>query len=287
MNNPAHDASESGNAPRHPVVLWALENFGRGCDPNALFKTMLESGWGWRDAHAFMAAADAERNASLQISWTPSPQSPLFCKPEGEPGPRVSFFLRDPCIALVEKFVTPEEAAGLIRLGQAKLARSTIVADDSAVGSEVHPGRSSSGAQLTDEHNPLIRVVRQRAADLFGCPVERIEGLQILRYLPGEQYKPHHDCFDPSTPSSQIQLGRGGQRVGTLVLYLNDCVEGGFTTFPQLGIECAPTLGNAVFFSYACDSTQTGDPRLLHAGAPVLRGEKWICTFWMRQGVFG
>jgi prolyl 4-hydroxylase len=109
------------------------------------------------------------------------------------------------------------------------------------------------------------------------------EGLQILRYRPGAEYRPHHDYFDPVHPGTAKILERGGQRVGTLVMYLNTPEGGGATTFPDVGLEVAPVRGNAVFFSYdrAHPSTRT-----LHGGAPVTAGEKWVATKWLRQGVF-
>jgi prolyl 4-hydroxylase len=41
--------------------------------------------------------------------------------------------------------------------------------------------------------------------------------------------------------------------------------------------------GSAVFFSYDRPHAIT---KTLHGGAPVLAGEKWVATKWMRQGVF-
>ncbi len=78
-------------------------------------------------------------------------------------------------------------------------------------------------------------------------------------------------------------LQRGGQRVGTLVMYLNTPEAGGATTFPDVGLEVAPVKGNAVFFSYDRPHAVT---RTLHGGAPVLAGEKWVATKWLREGVF-
>ncbi len=76
------------------------------------------------------------------------------------------------------------------------------------------------------------------------------EGLQILRYRPGAEYKPHNDYFDPAHSGTARILERGGQRVATLVMYLNTPDGGGATTFPDVGLEVAPVRGNAVFFSY-------------------------------------
>ncbi|MFY7983000.1 MAG: 2OG-Fe(II) oxygenase, partial [Burkholderiaceae bacterium] len=78
-------------------------------------------------------------------------------------------------------------------------------------------------------------------------------------------------------------IQRGGQRVATLVMYLNTPTRGGGTTFPDVGLEVAPIKGNAVFFSYDRPHPLT---KTLHAGAPVEDGEKWVATKWLREGVF-
>jgi prolyl 4-hydroxylase len=109
------------------------------------------------------------------------------------------------------------------------------------------------------------------------------EGLQILRYRPGAEYRPHFDYFDPQHSGTARILERGGQRVGTLVIYLNTPDGGGGTTFPDAGLEVAPVRGNAVFFSYDRAHAST---RTLHGGAPVTAGEKWVATKWLREGVF-
>jgi len=87
----------------------------------------------------------------------------------------------------------------------------------------------------------------------------------------------------PAEPGTPTILKRGGQRVATLVMYLNEPARGGGTTFPDVGLEVAPVRGNAVFFSYdrAHPSTRT-----LHGGAPVIEGEKWVATKWLREREF-
>ncbi len=118
---------------------------------------------------------------------------------------------------------------------------------------------------------------------LLQWPIENGEGLQVLHYRPGAEYKPHYDYFDPHEPGTPTIVKRGGQRVGTLVMYLNTPEKGGGTTFPDVLLEVAPQRGNAVFFSYERPhpSTQT-----LHGGAPVIAGEKWIATKWLREREF-
>ncbi len=106
----------------------------------------------------------------------------------------------------------------------------------------------------------------------------------MLHYAPGARYEPHHDYFDPAQPGTARIVERGGQRVATVVMYLNTPQRGGATTFPEVGLEVGAVRGNAVFFSY-----DRPDPATLslHAGAPVLEGEKWVATKWLREHEFG
>ena len=47
--------------------------------------------------------------------------------------------------------------------------------------------------------------------------------------------------------------------------------------------EVAPKRGNAVFFSYERPHPST---KTLHGGSPVIAGEKWIATKWLREREF-
>ena len=106
----------------------------------------------------------------------------------------------------------------------------------------------------------------------------------MLRYRPGTEYKPHYDYFDPGEPGTPAILKRGGQRVASLVCYLNTPEKGGATIFPDIGLEVAPVKRQrACFFSYDRPHPST---RTLHGGAPVIAGEKWVATKWLREGKF-
>jgi prolyl 4-hydroxylase len=107
--------------------------------------------------------------------------------------------------------------------------------------------------------------------------------LQVLHYTKCTEYKPHYDYFDPEAPGTPTILRRGGQRVGTIIMYLHEPEKGGGTSFPDVHMEVAPKRGNAVFFSYDRPHPST---KSLHGGAPVLAGEKWIATKWLRERRF-
>ena len=131
--------------------------------------------------------------------------------------------------------------------------------------------------------NELVERIERRIARLVNWPEENGEGLQILQYRPGAEYKPHYDYFDPNEPGTPTILRRGGQRVGTVIMYLAEPAKGGGTVFPDVHLEVGPKRGNAVFFSYERPHPST---RTLHGGAPVLAGMKWIATKWLRERRF-
>src|SRR5690606_16453780 len=130
----------------------------------------------------------------------------------------------------------------------------------------------------------LCATIEARIARLLDWPLDNGEGLQVLSYPPGARYRPHYDYFDPAEPGTGVLLEQGGQRDATVVTYLNTPERGGATVLPEAHLEVAAVKGNAVFFSYDRPHPMT---RTLHGGAPVLAGEKWIATKWLRERSHG
>jgi prolyl 4-hydroxylase len=134
--------------------------------------------------------------------------------------------------------------------------------------------------------NPLVSTIETRLAQIMCSPVNHGEGLQVLHYGPGGEYRPHLDYFDPAMPGSAVHQVSGGQRTATLILYLNDVDEGGETVFPRAEFRCVPRRGMGLYFAYAAADGQL-DPLALHGGAPVRQGDKWIATKWAREKPYG
>lgn len=275
---------------------WIVAQAEAGCRPEDVLQAMKTSGWDEDVAIAALEQTLAERLAELRPAATlqtlpvgaavPLPEPALeaatsVIEAEGHPV-RVLATMRLPRVVVFGGLLTEAECDELMASSRPRLERSKTV-DNATGGDEVNNSRTSDGMFFERGETPLIQRVEARIAALLRWPVNHGEGLQILRYRPGAEYRPHHDYFDPVHPGTAKILERGGQRVGTLVIYLNTPQAGGATTFPDVGLEVAPVRGNAVFFSYdrAHPSTRT-----LHGGAPVLAGEKWVATKWLRQGVF-
>ncbi|MDR6992684.1 prolyl 4-hydroxylase [Luteimonas sp. 3794] len=288
-----HNAQEPQNVTARELSTerehWVVAQAMSGADPASVLEPLLAEGWDEQAAVDAIQAAVAgflERNA--QQTGLPLPgRVPVPAEPNGasllDAGDRqvqVLASLMLPRVLVLGGLLADDECDALIELARARLRRSTTV-DPESGGDQVHADRTSRGTYFTRGQNALCARIDARIARLLDWPLDHGEGLQVLNYGPGAEYRPHHDYFDPAEPGSQVHLARGGQRVASVVMYLNTPKRGGATTFPDVHFEVAAVKGNAVFFSYDRAHPMT---RTLHAGAPVIEGEKWIATKWLRAG---
>jgi prolyl 4-hydroxylase len=190
--------------------------------------------------------------------------------------------LRHPRLVVFGDFLTDAECDALIAEARPRMARSETV-DTATGGGEINAARTSRGMFFECGETPLVRRIERRIEALLHWPVDWGEPLQVLHYEPGAEYRPHHDYFDPGQPGTAAVLGRGGQRVGTLLIYLAAPEAGGATSFPEAGLEIAAVKGCAVFFGY---ERASADSLTLHGGEPVRRGDKWVATKWLREREF-
>jgi prolyl 4-hydroxylase len=276
---------------------WAVAQLAIGHSPAALRMSMREAGWQDDAAEAALAEVlalagvapgDAAAAGSLSDEGgpkaLPGPNlegSPLYVD-AGDRQVQVMQTMRHPRVVVFGNLLAQEECDALIAIARVRLARSLTV--ETQTGGEVlNVDRTSDGMFFERGENEVVARLEKRVARLLQWPLEFGEGLQVLRYSPGAQYRPHYDYFDPAEPGTPTILRRGGQRVGTLLMYLQAPGQGGATTFPDVGLEVAPLPGTGVFFSYDRPDPAT---RTLHGGAPVLAGEKWVATKWLREREF-
>lgn len=268
---------------------WVVAQATAGVAPDVVLQPLLDAGWDEQEAvDAVAAAVNAFVARRAGEQGLPMPERvPVVAEPNGawildggDREVRVLSTMLLPRVVVLGGLLSDEECDAMIELARPKLTRSTTVEPDSG-GDMVHPDRTSFGMGFARGENDLCRRIEARIAHLLEWPLENGEGLQVLNYGPGAQYKPHHDYFDPAMPGSEVLLRRGGQRVASVVMYLNTPERGGATVFPESHLEVAAVKGNAVFFSYDRPHPMT---RTLHGGAPVLAGEKWILTKWLRVG---
>ena len=260
---------------------WLARHIAEGFGAESLVLSMLRSGYDAGFARAAVATAMGHRRAApaAPAATRAAVASPPERQGEGEVP--VLFSLQAPAIRLYQQLLSDSECDALVDLARGRLARSPVINPDTG-DENLIDARTSMGAMFQVGEHALLERIETRIARVTGVPADHGEGLQILNYKPGGEYQPHFDFFNPNRPGEARQLRVGGQRIATLVIYLNTPQAGGATAFPRIGLEVAPVKGNAVYFSYLLAEGKL-DERTLHAGLPVETGEKWIATKWLRE----
>ena len=262
---------------------WILATTRAGHGVPDVLRLMKENGYDPRQSRSIIAEVLKLPLATLHASTDKvTPQGLRTKPPEASEvsidGHRiqVSLSVEAPTLRVLEGILTAQECAELIELARPRLQRALTV--DSEGRQQVDHRRTSEGMFFTLNELPLVSRIEQRLAILLGVPMNHGEGLQILHYLPGQEYEPHFDWFDPEQAGYGPVTAVGGQRIASVVMYLNTPQQGGGTAFPEIGLTVTARLGSAVYFAY-----ESGDPSSLHAGLPVQSGEKWIATKWLRE----
>ena len=265
---------------------WIVRNLQRGCTPQSMLDSMIKSVW---DIERACGALD-EGLALLGMPGDWRAKTPVIVPDVLEiqaADRRIKVLSRidRPRAVLLGDVLSAEECDALIELASAKGLRRSGVVDFHSGESVEHTARTSSSVCFTRAEHPLLDMLETRLASVSSWPLECAEGIQVLRYEPGQEYKPHHDWFDPAKPGAARHLSRGGQRVGTFVVYLAVPEAGGGTRFPKAGVEVFPPRGGAIFFADV-DPLGRPDEMTLHAGSPVIRGTKIVATYWQREAAF-
>ena len=192
-----------------------------------------------------------------------------------------------PWIAELPSFLTPEECAHLIRLGeqmgmkQSKVGAST---KDSYVDSK---SRTSTTSFLRKGHDDIVKRIESKCSLVSCHPATHMEPLQIVKYSPGQFFREHHDYFKENELKDKNGKRKGPkyQRTITIFIYLNDLKDdekGGSTSFPKAHppIKIKPEMGKAVMFRNVSPANEI-DELALHSGESVNFSTKYGCNVWM------
>ncbi|MFM5908469.1 MAG: 2OG-Fe(II) oxygenase [Novosphingobium sp.] len=135
------------------------------------------------------------------------------------------------------------------------------------------PIRTSEGSVL---HwlieDPAVHALNRRIAAVAGLAAENGEAAQVLRYKPGQEYKPHHDFVRAAE----------NQRSVTALVWLNEGYDGGETAFLRTGLNVKGRKGDCLVFRNTL-ADRSLDPMTEHAGLPVKRGTKLLYNRWIRE----
>lgn len=208
---------------------------------------------------------------------------------------------------ILTDFLSQDECNQLITLAKSRLATS-YTWDVTTGSSIVNEYRKSEQMFFNIRENQLIASIEERIANLTQIPIENGEGLQIVHYSPGQYYYGHWDYFAEEYEGNKGVINRGGQRIATVLMYLNNMYTNfisekvtpeqeielgekapiGDTFFPRMNLSVKPDkAGKAIFWWNLAQDGKSVDPTTYHAGRPVPKsGNKWIMTKWLRSGTF-
>jgi len=199
-----------------------------------------------------------------------------------------------PRALLYPNFASKKQCEAIIKLARSRLEPSALALRKGETRDSTKDIRTSSGTFLraTDDHSRSLEEVEERMARATMIPRANGEAFNILRYELGQKYNCHYDVFDPAEYGPQKS-----QRMASFLLYLSDVEEGGETMFPFenyqnmdigydykacIGLKVKPRQGDALLF-YSMLPNGTFDKTALHGSCPVIQGEKWVATKWIRD----
>jgi prolyl 4-hydroxylase len=174
----------------------------------------------------------------------------------------------DPPMYIVEDFLSPSECDHIIKISEPKLEKSHVV--DRVTGAGVtHPSRTSESTY----HGYDLKWLISRVHRLTGVPQNFQEPAQVARYHTGQFYLSHQDALDSPVNNNQ--------RIGTVLIYLNDVKKGGGTYFNTLNVRVHPKKGSAAIF-FPAKMNGTIEDRFLHT-AEDASDTKWVSQIWLRN----
>lgn len=179
----------------------------------------------------------------------------------------------------IPNFLSNEECDLIIELSKSNLTPSKLYNQ----GADIYDinSRSSDQAWIYDRDNVTIDKISKRISDYTKTHGKHQEALQVVKYNKGGFFKPHYDACEGSYEYCKEMIGNYGNRLCTLLIYLNDDYEGGATVFPNINKSVKPEKGKAILF-YNADKNGDVIHESLHGGEPVKNGVKWIANKWIR-----
>lgn len=282
-------AAEAGNG--EAVALLAMMAGAGVFRPQnweqALDCLVQSAGLGWKQAQAQLALLCADRELAQRASGL-NPEPGLWRELRRAvdiaawiASPPKQSISDSPKIRRIEQFIPAGVCSWMIMRGRGKLRRAEVYGAQGEA--RLDPGRTNSETDFSIvEVDLVLLLLRARIGSATGLPTAVMELTKVLHYAPGQRFDPHYDYIDPQAPGFADEIAARGQRIATLLVYLNEEYEGGETAFPHLGLRHRGRRGDALLFANV-DALSRPDPRTLHAGLPPGSGEKWLLSQWIRD----
>jgi prolyl 4-hydroxylase len=188
-------------------------------------------------------------------------------------------------VEVINNLLTKDECDQLIHLAKTKNMTDSHVVSDDKVNEYDSKSRKSKQCWMSAATNPVLKKLSKVSEDLTGFPFLNQELVQIVKYDQGGKFDAHYDsCVKNKKICDEMNRG-AGERRSTLLVYLNDDMEGGETEFVKKNLKIKPEKGKGILF-YSTDNNDNLIKDSMHRGCPVEKGEKWIATIWSHPQPF-
>ena len=187
----------------------------------------------------------------------------------------------DPSIYTFDNYLSDYHCDYLINLSRNNLKDALVSGDKKGYVSQ---GRTGKNCWISHNHDDVTKKICGYISKLINVPIENAEAIQIIYYAKSQEYRCHYDgwLFDRSEKSYR-NMKYGGQRIWTVLGYLNDVPKGGGTKFTKLDIEVAAKKGRLLIFSNVKKNSNIRHDLSEHCGMPVIEGEKYAFNLWFRE----
>ena len=191
---------------------------------------------------------------------------------------------KKPIMGAADDFLTPDECQEIINIGKLIVKPSSV--GFGKEGNIDNAARSSQHSWIKhDATTGLVRLT-QYISTILKLPATHFEPFQIVHYGPDQFYKYHLDHCNPYAADYTECLKNAkefGGRKYTVLVYLNKDYLAGETHFKELNTTVKGDPGSLLFFKNMKEDSSESDPLSLHAGTPVIEGEKWLLNVWVRD----
>jgi prolyl 4-hydroxylase len=174
-------------------------------------------------------------------------------------------------IYIIDEYLSEQQCNDLIKSNEGKYKKSPLTREIE--------GFRTSETSFFDYKDPIQSELEDKILETMNSHKKFGEKCQMQRYKPGNQFKPHYDWFNDKLDEFWYKKG---QRTWTFMIYLNDVEEGGETEFTKLNVKIKPKRGRAVIWGNMTSDNKV-DHNTMHAGLPVIKGEKHIITKWFKK----
>jgi prolyl 4-hydroxylase len=177
-------------------------------------------------------------------------------------------------------FITRDDAKYILKMAEYNYEDSVVV------GGENTEGIRKSQTYWLSKDDPVAKKIIQKVCYIDGYNTEQAEDIQVVKYEPNGYYNEHHDsCCENDDKCEEFQ--KEGNRIVTMVIYLNDNFEGGATQFPKINKKFKPKKYSGILFYPMNKNGDKCHENSLHAGMPITKGQKYIANVWIRDKKYG